>query len=142
MTVCDHLLTRASSFNGFPILTLEDDHSRKGWALRLEDAKDDRVVYGMEDLHPGVYENLLTDNGKQFARNNSTMRKYCESYPDWKAHLVLGAPSVNSGEAVGGWYGLKNGLRGRFAMYVPPVMEGLGIAEVVHNPKNNRIRAK
>ena len=43
---------------------------------------------------------------------------------------------------VGGWYGLKKGLRGRFAMYVPPVMEVLGLAEVEHNPKNNRMRAK
>ncbi len=42
---------------------------------------------------------------------------------------------------VGGWYGLKKGLRGRFAMYVPPVMEVLGLAEVEHNPKNNRMRA-
>ena len=42
---------------------------------------------------------------------------------------------------VGGWYGLKKGLRGRFAMYVPPVMEVLGMAEVEHNPKNNRMRA-
>jgi hypothetical protein len=42
---------------------------------------------------------------------------------------------------VGGWYGLKKGLRGRFAMYVPPLMETLGLAEVEHNPKNNRIRA-
>jgi len=42
---------------------------------------------------------------------------------------------------VGGWYGLKKGLRGRFAMYVPPVMEALKMAEVEHNPKNNRIRA-
>ena len=42
---------------------------------------------------------------------------------------------------VGGWYGLKKGLRGRFAMYVPPVLEALGLAEVEHNPKNNRIRA-
>ena len=41
----------------------------------------------------------------------------------------------------GGWYGLKKGLRGRFAMYVPPLMETLGLAEVEHNPKNNRIRA-
>ena len=40
-----------------------------------------------------------------------------------------------------GWYGLKKGLRGRFAMYVPPVLEALGLAEVEHNPKNNRIRA-
>jgi hypothetical protein len=43
---------------------------------------------------------------------------------------------------VRGWYGLKKGLRGRFAMYVPPVMEALGMAEVEHNPKNNRMRAK
>jgi len=43
---------------------------------------------------------------------------------------------------VGGWYGLKKGLRGRFAMYIPPLLEALGLAELEHNPKNNRIRAK
>jgi hypothetical protein len=42
---------------------------------------------------------------------------------------------------VGGWYGLKKGLRGRFGMYVPPVMEALEMAEVEHNPKNNRMKA-
>jgi hypothetical protein len=42
---------------------------------------------------------------------------------------------------VGGWYGLKKGLRGRFAVYVPPVLETLGLAEVEHNPRNNRMRA-
>jgi len=42
---------------------------------------------------------------------------------------------------VGGWYGLKKGLRGRFANYVPPVLERLGLAEVEHNPRNNRMRA-
>ena len=42
---------------------------------------------------------------------------------------------------VGGWYGLKKGLRGRFGMYIPPLMELLGLAEVEHNPKNNRMRA-
>ena len=42
---------------------------------------------------------------------------------------------------VGGWYGLKKGLRGRFGMYVPPLMEELGLAEVEHNPRNNRMRA-
>ena len=41
----------------------------------------------------------------------------------------------------GGWYGLKKGLRGRFAMYVPPVLEALGRAEVEKNPRNNRMRA-
>ncbi len=43
---------------------------------------------------------------------------------------------------VGGWYGLKKGLRGRFGMYIPPLMEVLGLAEIEHNPKNNRMRAK
>ena len=43
---------------------------------------------------------------------------------------------------VGGWYGLKKGFRGRFGMYIPPLMEELGLAEVEHNPKNNRMRGK
>jgi hypothetical protein len=43
---------------------------------------------------------------------------------------------------VKGWYGLKKGLRGRFGMYVPPVLEALDLAEVEHNPKNNRMRTK
>jgi hypothetical protein len=43
---------------------------------------------------------------------------------------------------VKGWYGIKKGLRGRFGMYVPPVLEALGQAEVEHNAKNNRMRAK
>jgi hypothetical protein len=42
---------------------------------------------------------------------------------------------------IGGWYGLKKGLRGRFAMYIPPLMEHLGRAEVEHNARNNRMRA-
>jgi hypothetical protein len=42
---------------------------------------------------------------------------------------------------VGGWYGLRKGLRGRFGMYLPPVLEALGLAEVEHNPRNNRMRA-
>ena len=45
------------------------------------------------------------------------------------------------GNPVGGWYGLKSGLRGRFGVYVPPVLEALGLAEVEHNAKNNRMRA-
>lgn len=43
---------------------------------------------------------------------------------------------------IGGWYGLKKGFRGRFGMYIPPLMEVLGLAEVEHNARNNRMRAK
>ena len=42
---------------------------------------------------------------------------------------------------VGGWYGLRKGYRGRFGMYVPPLMEALGLAELEHNPRKNRMRA-
>ena len=43
---------------------------------------------------------------------------------------------------VKGWYGLKKGLRGRFGVYLPPLMEALGLAEVTHEAKGNRMRAK
>ena len=43
---------------------------------------------------------------------------------------------------IGGWYGLKKGLRGRFGVYVPPLMEALGLCDLEHNPKGNRMRAK
>jgi hypothetical protein len=67
-----------------------------------------------------------------------------KAHGDW---MLLGSAdeqkeaAAGTVEAVKGWYGLKKGLRGRFAMYVPPLMEALGLAEVEHNPKNNRIRA-
>jgi hypothetical protein len=43
---------------------------------------------------------------------------------------------------VGGWYGLKKGMRGRFGNYIPPLLEALGLAELEHNARNNRMRAK
>lgn len=42
---------------------------------------------------------------------------------------------------LGGWYGLRKGYRGRFGMYVPPLLEGLGRAELTHDPRNNKMRA-
>ena len=75
-----------------------------------------------------------------------------KAHGDW---MVLGSvneqkPAVDgtveawgraSDNPVGGWYGLKKGLRGRFGMYVPPVLEVLGLAEVEHHAKNNQMRA-
>ena len=42
---------------------------------------------------------------------------------------------------VGGWYGQRKGYRGRFGMYLPPLLEALGMVELEHNPRNNRVRA-
>jgi hypothetical protein len=46
-----------------------------------------------------------------------------------------------SDNPVGGWYGTRKGYRGRFGMYLPPLLEALGLAELEHNPRNNRMRA-
>jgi hypothetical protein len=43
---------------------------------------------------------------------------------------------------VGGWYGLRKGYRGRFAMYIPPLLELLGLVELEHNSRNNRVRSR
>lgn len=48
----------------------------------------------------------------------------------------------SSANPVGGWYGLKKGFRGRFGVYLPPLLEKLGLVELEHNAKNNRVKAK
>ena len=47
----------------------------------------------------------------------------------------------SSENPVGGWYGLRSGYRGRFGMYLPPLLEALGLADVTHDARNNRMRA-
>jgi hypothetical protein len=47
----------------------------------------------------------------------------------------------SSANPVGGWYGLRKGYRGRFGMYLPPLLEALGLAEVTHERRSNRMRA-
>lgn len=42
---------------------------------------------------------------------------------------------------VGGWYGQRRGYRGRFGMYLPPLLELLGRVELEHGARNNRVRA-
>ena len=80
------------------------------------------------------------------------LHAWLESEGDW---VPLGAadeqksPAEGTVEAwgrspdnpVGGWYGLRKGYRGRFGMYLPPLLEALGLAEVTHDARNNRMRA-
>jgi len=47
----------------------------------------------------------------------------------------------DAGNPVGGWYGLRKGYRGRFGMYLPPLLEALGLAELTHDKRNNSVRA-
>ncbi len=84
----------------------------------------------LEDLHA-----MLKKHGDWMSLGSADEQK-----PAAEGTVEAWARSADN--PVGGWYGLKKGLRGRFAMYIPPLMEALGLAEVEHNPKNNRMRAK
>jgi hypothetical protein len=83
----------------------------------------------IDDLHA-----MLTAHGDWMALGNADEQKPA-------APGTVEAWGRSDGNPVGGWYGLKKGLRGRFGNYVPPVLEVLGLAEVEHNARNNRMRA-
>jgi hypothetical protein len=83
----------------------------------------------IDDLHA-----MLGEHGDWMALGSADEQK-----PAAEGTVVAWGRSA--GNPVGGWYGLKKGLRGRFANYVPPVLKQLGLAEVEENPRNNRMRA-
>jgi hypothetical protein len=84
----------------------------------------------IEDLHT-----MLTEHGDWMALGTADEQKPA---PEGTVEAWARA----AGNPVGGWYGTKKGLRGRFANYVPPVLEHLGLAELEHNPRNNRMRGR
>ena len=84
----------------------------------------------IDDLHT-----MLKEYGDWMSLGNADEQK--EAKPD-----TVESWGRSADNPVGGWYGIKKGLRGRFGNYVPPVLEALGLAELEHNPKNNRMRAK
>lgn len=83
----------------------------------------------IEDLHA-----MLTEHGDWMPLGNADEQK--DAKPD-----TVEAWGRSPDNPVGGWYGLKKGLRGRFGNYLPPVLEALGLAEVEHNARNNSMRA-
>ena len=84
----------------------------------------------IEDLHK-----MLKDQGDWMLLGSADEQKPA-------AEGTVEAWGRSEANPVGGWYGLKKGLRGRFGVYIPPLMEELGLCELEHNAKNNRIRAK
>jgi hypothetical protein len=83
----------------------------------------------IEDLHA-----MLVAHGDWMVLGNADEQK--EAKPD-----TVEAWARSTDNPVGGWYGLRKGYRGRFGNDVPPVLEHLGLAEVEHQPRNNRMRA-
>ncbi len=84
----------------------------------------------IDDLHA-----LLTEHGDWMPLGNADEGKPA-------AEGTVEAWGRSPDNPVGGWYGIKKGLRGRFGSYVPPVLEALTLADVEHNPRNNRMRAR
>jgi len=84
----------------------------------------------IEDLHA-----MLVAHGDWIALGSADEQKAA-------AAGTVEAWARSESNPVGGFYGLKKGLRGRFGMYVPPLLETLGLAELEHNPRNNRMRAR
>ena len=83
----------------------------------------------IEDLHA-----MLVAHGDWMPLGNADEQKPAKEG-------TVEAWARSSANPIGGWYGLKKGLRGRFGNYVPPVLEVMGLAEVEHNARNNRMRA-
>ncbi|MDQ6884526.1 MAG: hypothetical protein M3077_09895 [Candidatus Dormibacteraeota bacterium] len=125
----------------------------KPWTLKTPSGSSEFQAYRDETLDPPA---LVVQVGKTELRYQlraiDDLHAMLKKHGDW---MLLGSADEQKPAAegtveawarspknpVGGWYGLKKGLRGRFAMYVPPVMKELGMAEVESNPKSNRMRA-
>jgi len=86
-------------------------------------------VRAIDDLHA-----MLKDHGDWMLLGSADEQKAA-------AEGTVEAWARSPDNPVGGWYGMRKGYRGRFGMYMPPLMEHLGLAELEHNPRNNRMRA-
>ena len=123
------------------------------WQLKTPSGSSEYQMYGDETLDPPA---LVCVVGKTELRYHlrciEDLHMMLKRHGDW---MPLGSADEQKPAAagtveawarseknpVGGWYGLKKGLRGRFGMYLPPLLEALGLAEVEHQSRNNRMRA-
>jgi hypothetical protein len=123
------------------------------WVLRTPPGKSEYEAYRDETADPPALVLIVGKTELRYRlRCLADLREMLAARGDW---MPLGSADEQKPAAegtveawgrapdnpVGGWYGLKKGLRGRFANYVPPVMEALGLAEVEHEARNNRMRA-
>ncbi len=123
------------------------------WKLKTPSGTSEYEMYRDETLDPpAIVCQVGTTQLRYHLSAIEDLHAMLKKHGDW---LLLGSADEQKpaaewtveawgrweGNPVGGWYGLKKGLRGRFGMYMPPLLEALGLAEVEHNPKNNRMRA-
>jgi hypothetical protein len=123
------------------------------WLLKTPSGQSEFQAFRDESLDPPA---LIVLVGKTELRYHlsciTDLHEMLKAHGDWTplGHADEQKPAADgtveawgrsANNPVGGWYGLKKGLRGRFGNYVPPVLETLGLAEVEHNARNNRMRA-
>jgi hypothetical protein len=125
----------------------------KPWQLTTPSGSSEYLMYRDEGADPPALVCLVGKTELRYhLRCLTDLQAMLEAHGDWvplgsadeqkpAAEGTVEAWGRSPKNPVGGWYGLKKGLRGRFGMYIPPLMEALGMAEVEHNPKNNRMRA-
>ncbi len=123
------------------------------WTLKTPPGKSEYQAYRDETADPpALVVQVGTTELRYQLRCISDLEELLQNHGDWMplgsadeqkpaAEGSVEAWARSPGNPVGGWYGMKKGLRGRFGNYVPPVLEALGLAEVEHNPRNNRMRA-
>ena len=131
-----------------------DGTKAKPWKLKTPSGSGDYVMYKDEAGDPPAIVCVVgTTTLRYHLRAIEDLHAMLKKHGDW---MLLGSADEQKPAADGtvedwarspknpvkGWYGLKKGLRGRFGMYMPPLLEALGLAEVEHNAKNNRMRAK
>jgi hypothetical protein len=130
-----------------------DGTRERPWVLKTPSGQSEFQAFRDDEADPPA---LVVQVGKTELRYHlrglSDLHELLKAHGDWMslgsadeqkpaAEGTVEAWARSPENPVGGWYGLKKGLRGRFGNYVPPVMEVLGLAEVEHNPRNNRMRA-
>jgi hypothetical protein len=123
------------------------------WVLTTPSGGSEYTAFRDESLDPPA---LVVQVGKTQLRYHlraiEDLHQMLKAHGDWMplgsadeqkpaAEGTVEAWGRSEANPVGGWYGLKKGLRGRFGMYVPPVLQALGLAEVENQPRNNRMRA-
>lgn len=123
------------------------------WVLQTPSRTSEYRMYKDETLDPPALVCLVGKTELRYdLRALQDLHRMLKAHRDWMplgsadeqkpaAEGTVEAWARSPDNPLGGWYGLKKGLRGRFGMYIPPLMEALGLAEVEHNPKNNRMRA-
>jgi len=136
-----------------PVKTKGSGTKADPWMLKTPPGTSDFKAYRDETLSPPALVVWVGSTQLQYnLRCIDDLHVMLKKHGDW---MLLGSADEQKPAAegtveawgrstknpLGGWYGLKKGLRGRFGMYVPPVLEVLNLAEVEHNPKNNRMRA-